>query len=266
MAITTTPTVAATATATSGTRTIKRNNTAVHHQHQHNHALTLPHDSDLCRFFIFFYLLFFCWTLLFLLIVTLLFFALCFFTVLVLALLFLIHYSFVTLSLSVLFLFFSFLFFFNLLLFFFSSVLFFSLPVFFCFAFLYYVSMFLLHFFSCLFSGCGLLLLRWVKYLYVLAAPIIKACSWPQIQVSSADFVRLLARSASGVYGKVFTCDKTLPPALKDELTIKKLKTTFKSAGTISNQRSAAATAWVMKYSGQLNKLPLCCAGLTDCI
>ena len=110
----------------------------------------------------------------------------------------------------------------------------------------------------------GPAILRWTKFLYVLASPIIKACKWPQVSVTSGAFMKFLVQKveSSVVYQKVFTtAQQLLPESLKREMTIKRLTTKFKSAGTMSNQRSAAATAWIMNFSDQLHKLPFASAG-----
>ena len=107
--------------------------------------------------------------------------------------------------------------------------------------------------------------LRWTKFLYVLAAPIIASCKWPQLRMTTTQFIKMAIPrgDASAIFQRIFTTSgQMLPDALKRELTPKRLTTTYKSAGTLSNQRSAAATAWLVKYYGQLEKLPNVWAGL----
>ena len=107
--------------------------------------------------------------------------------------------------------------------------------------------------------------LRWTKFLYVLAAPIIASCNWPQIRMTTTQFIKMALPRAdfTAMFQKIFTTSgQMLPDALKKELTPKRLVTTYKSAGTLSNQRSAAATAWLVRNDGHLDKLPNVWAGV----
>ena len=107
--------------------------------------------------------------------------------------------------------------------------------------------------------------LRWTKFLYVLAAPIIASCNWPQLRMTTTQFIKMALPRAdfTAMFQKIFTTSgQMLPDSLKRELTPKRLTTTYKSAGTLSNQRSAAATAWLVKYHGNLDKLVNVWAGL----
>ena len=73
------------------------------------------------------------------------------------------------------------------------------------------------------------------------------------------------------VFQKMFTTSKQkLPQDLKEQLTVDAFMTKYKSAGTMSNQRSAAATAWLVEHHSQLENIGYAQAGLFcglgDCI
>ena len=117
--------------------------------------------------------------------------------------------------------------------------------------------------------------LRWTKFLYSTTAPIVNSCDWPQVRQSPEDFMHYISRlkkpmtpAASrqqqeeqdetepvAVHKKSFKLAQLkLPEEVQTKLTPKEIATRHKKAGTLSNQRSAAATAWIVHHPGETGK------------
>ena len=118
---------------------------------------------------------------------------------------------------------------------------------------------------------------RWAKYLYSMAAPSIRATQFPQLRQTIQDFGRdVMAQSQRRTQQAVttdeadeaddiaqpnpimaslnkksfYTAQTLLPQKIQEFLTVGNLKT-HKAAGTESNQRASAATAWLQEHSGR---------------
>ena len=118
-----------------------------------------------------------------------------------------------------------------------------------------------------------------------MAAPSVRGSKWPQLRQQLPDFAAFLAeqrqtlainRASSTVVDnaspaipagretlpnlrmsvnkKTFhTAQTSLPAEVQKLLTEDKLKKIYKKAGTESNQRASAATAWLVEYRGKYN-------------
>ena len=119
---------------------------------------------------------------------------------------------------------------------------------------------------------------RWTKFLYTMAAPSIRASKWPQLRQSIQDFGQNVgktfrAEEASRRAGpraneeapgssnrlkatnKAFRTAQTLLPDNVQELFREEnLKKCYKKAGTESNQRASAATAWLLQNAGSWDR------------
>ena len=98
---------------------------------------------------------------------------------------------------------------------------------------------------------------RWTKFLSVITAPILRNIDWPQLRMTLADYLRmgdLRQRTGEKQNQKAFRLGRTSlaeTPEFKQELTLKALTKKYKSAGTIANQTSSAATAWLVEHVDQ---------------
>ncbi|CAJ1437234.1 unnamed protein product [Effrenium voratum] len=111
----------------------------------------------------------------------------------------------------------------------------------------------------------------WVKFLYTITAPVLRTIQWPQLRLTLADFMRLntsknkTATSRQEMHQKTFRVARdslAKSPALKKELTPLALQKKYKNAGTIANQKAAAATAWITHHTGKWELCGLAWAGV----
>ncbi|CAJ1405664.1 unnamed protein product [Effrenium voratum] len=112
---------------------------------------------------------------------------------------------------------------------------------------------------------------QWVKFLYTITAPVLRTIQWPQLRLTLADFMRLntsknkTATSRQEMHQKTFRVARdslAKSPALKKELTPLALQKKYKNAGTIANQKAAAATAWITHHTGKWELCGLAWAGV----
>ena len=109
-------------------------------------------------------------------------------------------------------------------------------------------------------SQTNQLMHRWTRYLYVIATPIVRLCNWPQVAVRPQEFVRRAAAAATSQhrYKKAFKVGRdSLPDELRKRMSPLNLAKKYKAAGVASNQRAAAATAWLVHHA-PLNQWELC--------
>jgi hypothetical protein len=116
------------------------------------------------------------------------------------------------------------------------------------------------------------LFLRWAKYFYMTCVPMHNELKWPRLEPTAGDFTtsmalagRDLVRGEDARPGKVFKVPKslTLPKSL--DFTVKQLRQVERSAGTLANQRSAAATAWILSNSTSgFEHAPMAWTGLVE--
>ena len=118
--------------------------------------------------------------------------------------------------------------------------------------------------------------------MYVTAAPIVNSVQWPQVRQSCeqymgyCSFLKQKAATAGSrqqreaqdelepaeLHKKSFKLAQLkLPQDVQRKLTPDEIKKRYKKAGTLSNQKSAAATAWIVHHVGEPSKCPLSWAG-----
>ena len=93
--------------------------------------------------------------------------------------------------------------------------------------------------------------LRWTRYFYATSMPSIANNQadylWPQLETTlqeHAAFRNTMVRDKQQAHGKAFKINEALDPAVRKGFVKCKLKAT-KKAGTVSNQKASAATAWL---------------------
>lgn len=110
--------------------------------------------------------------------------------------------------------------------------------------------------------------LRWTRYFYCTTLPSLAGLGWPQLAPTLDDHYQASRcegskKELAGLAGKAIKSTSfPLPAEIKSKLVRMRLETS-KKAGTASNQRAAAATAWVLQnFTSGFKKADLAWTGL----
>ncbi|CAJ1372311.1 unnamed protein product, partial [Effrenium voratum] len=109
---------------------------------------------------------------------------------------------------------------------------------------------------------------KWTRYFYCTTLPSLAGLGWPQLAPTLDDHYQASRcegskKELAGLAGKAFKSTSfPLPAEIKSKLVRMRLETS-KKAGTASNQRAAAATAWVLQnFTSGFKKADLAWTGL----
>ena len=123
--------------------------------------------------------------------------------------------------------------------------------------------------------------------MYTMAAPTVRESGWPQVRQTAEDFSKFCAEQRqkqarttrqtpgrviqsceddTAVHKKSFMAAQArLPSNVQDHLREEDLKQCYKKSGVESNQRAAAATAWVLEHRNSWQLCPMAWAGRSGC-
>ena len=124
--------------------------------------------------------------------------------------------------------------------------------------------------------------------MYSMASPSVRESGWPQVRQTAEDFSTFCAeqrrkqvettknkqdsvaviencKDDTAVHKKSFMAAQAkLPSTVQDHLRENDLKQSYKKSGVESNQRAAAATAWIVEHRNSWQLCPMAWAGGSD--